>query len=189
MSAIVNASHLVVGLFALWVLYFFFWREHRIDTFRQGLFEIRDDLFDYAASGAIKLDDPAYTTLRDLSNGLIRFAHTLTFTRVLVVVLFGNPPRTNRMDLWMADIKTREPEVRDRLLKAHTQIVKISMLRVVAWSPLAWICLWASIVIGLLNSGSKIKVSRGPRKISAVLEQEVLEQGCLIEDDSCLAAV
>jgi hypothetical protein len=93
------------------------------------------------------------------------------------------------MDLWMADIKTREPEVRDRLLKAHTQIVKISMLRVVAWSPLAWICLWASIVIGLLNSGSKIKVSRGPRKISAVLEQEVLEQGCLIEDDSCLAAV
>ena len=35
MIAIINASHLVVGLFALWVLYFLCWREYRIDAYRQ----------------------------------------------------------------------------------------------------------------------------------------------------------
>ena len=44
MSAIVNGSHLVIGLFALWFLYFFCWHEHRIDAYRQRLFGVRDDL-------------------------------------------------------------------------------------------------------------------------------------------------
>ncbi|MGA7695542.1 MAG: hypothetical protein WCA76_10960, partial [Candidatus Sulfotelmatobacter sp.] len=160
MSAIVNASHLVIGLFALWFLYFFCWREHRIDTYRQRLFGVRDNLFDYAASEAIRFDDPAYTTLRDLSNGLIRFAHTLTFTRVCALAFLGAPPRTNRMELWMADVQTRSPEVRDRLLKAHEEIKRASLWHVLAWSPLAWICVLVAVVITFLNIRVKIQVVR-----------------------------
>jgi hypothetical protein len=189
MSAIVNASHLVIGLFALWFLYFFCWREHRIDTYRQRLFGVRDELFDYAASGAVGFDDPAYATLRDLSNGLIRFAHRLTFTRVWTIGLLGNLPRTNRMEAWMADVKTRPPEVRDRLLKAHEQIANASLWHVLAWSPLGWICVFVAVVIRLLKIRVKVEVVRGPREISAVLEQEALEQSSLAEDDGCLAAV
>ena len=189
MITIVNASHLVVGLFALWCLYFFCWHEHRIDTYRQRLFGVRDDLFDFAASGGIKFDDPAYTTLRDLSNGLIRFAHRLTFTRVWAIVLFGNFSRSNRMEAWMADVKSRPEAVRGKLLKAHEQIAHASLWHVVAWSPLAWICLLVALFVGLLKVRVRMKVVQGPRDISAVLEQEALEQSSLVEDDSCLAAV
>ena len=189
MSIIVNASHLVISLFALWFLYFYCWREHRIDTYRQRLFSVRDGLFDYAASGAISFDDPAYTTLRDLSNGLIRFAHRLTFTRVLIIWFFGRFSPTNRMEAWMGDVKSRPAEVRDRLVKAHEQIAKASLLHVVAWSPLAWICVLVGLVSRLLRIGLRIEIVHAPKEISAVLEQEALEQSSLVDDDGCLAAV
>jgi hypothetical protein len=190
MNAIVSALHLMISLFALWFLYFFCWREHRIDTYRQRLFAIRDELFDYAASGAIKFDDPAYTTLRDLSNGLIRFAHRMTFTRVLANWFFGKVPRTNHMETWMVDVNNRPAGVRDKLLKAHTQIANASVFYVVAWSPFAWIYVLCGVVSRLLRVGLSIKIGHTPRELSSVLEQEALEQSSLNEDDErCLAAV
>jgi hypothetical protein len=188
MSAILSTSHLVIGLFALWFLYFVCWREHRIDTYRQRLFSVRDSLFDYAATGTVRFDDPAYTTLRDLSNGLIRFGHRLTFTRVWALAFFGNLSSTNRMETWTADIQTRSPEVRDRLLKAHEEIKKASLWHVLGWSPLAWIFILVTLLTSFLKLRVKVEV-RVPRDISAVLEQEALEQSSLVDDDSCLAAV
>jgi len=189
MNEIVSTAHLAIGLFSLWFLYFFGWREHRIDAYRQGVFAVRDELFDFAASGAIRFDDPAYTTLRDLSNGLIRYAHRLTFTRVWVVACSNVLPPTTRMEKWMEEVQGRPRDVRDKLLKAHEAIAKASLRHVVAWSPVAWFFLLASVVVNLLRLRVKIEVARGPEKISAVLEEEALEQSSLIDDDSCLAAV
>lgn len=194
MSAIVSASHLVVGLFALWFLYFFCWREYRIDSFRQHLFGVRDDIFDFAASGGIAFDDPAYTTLRDLSNALIRFAHKLTFTRALVILLFGKLTTTDRMKDWKRDVESRPEEVRSKLLKAHDQIALATAHFVMAWSPLGWVCVLIAGTIGVLVSvfklRLKVQVVRGSKGISNVLEQEALEQSSLVgEDGSYLAAV
>lgn len=187
MSAIVNSSHLVISLFALWFLYFYCWREHRIDAYRQRLFAIRDGLFDFAASGAIGFDDPAYTTLRSVSNGLIRFGHRLTFSRVLIVACLSDVS-SNRMERWMEDVKKRPPEVRDRLLKAHGEIARASLLHVLAWSPLAWVCILVGIVIAVLRIPTKIRV-KSPKDISAVLEQEALDQSSMIDEESCLATI
>ncbi|MGE5052907.1 MAG: hypothetical protein ACM3WP_01980 [Acidobacteriota bacterium] len=189
MSEIVNSFHLAIGLFALWFLYFVCWREHRVDTYRQRLFAMRDDLFDYAASGAIRFDDPAYTTLRDLTNGLIRFGHRLTFTRVWAVALLGNLPQTNRMEHWVVDVNKRSPQVREKLLKAHEEIKRASLWHLLAWSPAAWIFLLVTFMIRVLSLRLTVKAVHVPRDISAVLEQEALEQSSLVEDDSCLAAV
>jgi hypothetical protein len=189
MSAIVTSSHLAIGLFALWFLYFVCWREHRIDTYRQRLFEVRDDLFDFAASGAIKFSDPAYVTLRDLSNGLIRFGHRLNFTRIVAIALFGGIPDSSRMQAWEVDVKTRPAAVRDKLLKAHAEIRKASLWHVLAWSPLAWVCTLVTIAIGILRVRVKITVVRVPRDIPTVLEAEALEQSSLPEEEGCLATV
>ena len=189
MSAIINASHLAIGLFALWFLYFFCWREHRVDTYRQRLFAVRDDLFDYAASGAVGFDDPAYTTLRDLSNGLIRFAHRLTFVRVEAIVLLGSLSSTDRMEAWMEDVKRRPPEMRDKLMRAHEAIRSASLWHVLAWSPLAWLFILAAVVIRILKLRVTVRVVSEPKEISKVLEQEALDQSALADDDGCLAAV
>jgi hypothetical protein len=170
-------------------LYFFCWHEHRIDTYRQRLFGVRDDLFDFAASGGIKFDDPAYTTLRDLSNGLIRFAHRLTFTRVWAIVLFGNFSRSNRMEAWMADVKSRPEAVRGQAFESpRTDRSRLTMARC-RMVTARLICLLVALFVGLLKVRVRMKVVQGPRDISAVLEQEALEQSSLVEDDSCLAAV
>jgi hypothetical protein len=87
MSEITNALHLAVGLFTVWFLYFVCWREHRVDAFRQHMFSLRDDLFDYAQSGAVSLN-PAYTPLRNVANGMIRYAHRMNFSRVLAILIF-----------------------------------------------------------------------------------------------------
>src|SRR6266487_2284230 len=79
--------HSGVGLLLLWVLIFHFWRQYRLDVFRERLFEIRAELFDYAAKGEVRFDDPAYARLRVVMNGMIRFAHKFTFTRVAIVFL------------------------------------------------------------------------------------------------------
>src|SRR5260370_14413210 len=58
------------------------WAGARLDSFRQEMFIIRDELFDYAASGRISFNDPAYRLLRQLMNGFIRYGHQLTFFRL-----------------------------------------------------------------------------------------------------------
>ena len=175
MSGIANALHLGVGLFAIWFLYFVCWREHRVDAFRQHMFSLRDDLFDYALSGGIAFNDPAYTTLRNVSNGLIRYAHQLNVSRVLAILMFGNLPETNRMEEWKRDVETRPKEVRDKLLGTHSEIGKALFWHIVPWSPLAWVC----VVL-------RIKFVRRPQEISAVLEEDALEQRAV--DEECLVA-
>ena len=189
MSAIITASHLAIGLFALWFWYVICWREHRVDTFRQRLFEVRDDLFDFAASGAIGFDDPAYIILRDLCNGMIRFGHRMNFTRIVAVAWFGGLPKLNPMEAWEADVKTRPHDVRDKLLETYATITKASVWRVLGWSPLAWLFVVVRIISGVAKVGVSIRVVKVPRDISTVLEKEALEQNSLPEDESCLASV
>jgi hypothetical protein len=65
----------LLGAFAFWHLGV---RKNLLDTYRQGLFELRDELFDYAAVGKIAFDDEAYRYLRRRINVMSRFAHRLT---------------------------------------------------------------------------------------------------------------
>jgi hypothetical protein len=78
---------LALSLLVLWVLAFGCWRPYRADQLRQELFGLRDQLFDYAAGGGVSFDHPAYTRLRTTLNGMIRFAHRVTFLRLCLNVL------------------------------------------------------------------------------------------------------
>ena len=83
-----TSQHLVMiigsclTLILLIVLLFKLWPTQRVDIFRQEMFQLRDELFDFAMQGEVGFDDPAYTLLRQLMNGFIRYAHNLTPFRV-----------------------------------------------------------------------------------------------------------
>lgn len=78
-------------------LFFWLWRDYRLDSFRQQLFRIRDDLFDLAADGVVPFDSPAYKMLRDAINSNIRFGHRLGFLEMLVFsALTRNDPCRKR---------------------------------------------------------------------------------------------
>lgn len=86
----------LLSLILLVILIFWLWPAQRIDLFRQQMFAIRDELWDFAGADTVSFDDPAYTLLRQLMNGLIRYAHNLTPYRILLSFLqwkyvFGAP--------------------------------------------------------------------------------------------------
>ena len=76
-----------ISLFGIYGIVFWLYRDYRIDTFRQSMFSIRDELFDFAANGNIDFNHPAYTQLRELINGYIRFGHQV---RILPLSLFNS---------------------------------------------------------------------------------------------------
>ena len=67
-----------------WIAIFVFWRNYRIDKFRDQLFALRNELFDYAAQGGVSFDEPAYGILRNTMNGLLRYAERISFTHAIL---------------------------------------------------------------------------------------------------------
>lgn len=83
MIAITDFLSFALALIGLWVLFFWFYRDYRIDRFRQHIFALRDELFDYAAAGHIAFDHPSYVYVRRNLNGMLRFGHHLTLSWLL----------------------------------------------------------------------------------------------------------
>ena len=67
-------------------LYFIEYRTYRVDHTRQRLFKVRDDLFKKAEEGIVPFDSRAYGIARTTLNGMIRFAHDLSFLRILIIL-------------------------------------------------------------------------------------------------------
>lgn len=72
--------------FLAWLL-LSLWPAQRVDLFRQQLFALRDEVFDFAADGKIAFNSPAYVLLRQLLNGFIRYAHNVTPFRITLSFL------------------------------------------------------------------------------------------------------
>ncbi len=147
-------------LIAILVLLLWFWPAARLDQFRQGMFEIRDELFDYGASGRIKFDDPAYRLLRQLMNGFIRYAHQLTFFRVLMMSLMWmnleDKPKMEWSEKWNNAIKRIESEqVRNDLSEFHNRVCSLVLQRIVTGSPSLLVMVLLAIVVSLCQVGLK----------------------------------
>ena len=78
---------LLITLAALWAFAVFFWRRHAVEKFRQDMFALRDSLFDLAdenRDSEFTFGRPAYEEFRKELNGIIRFAHRISFARAMV---------------------------------------------------------------------------------------------------------
>ena len=118
LSVIVQST---LTLILLAFIMFVWWPEQRVDLFRQQMFALRDELFDFAMGGNIGFDDPAYLRLRDLMNGFIRYAHNVTPYRTLMSFLrwkyTAGEPVSEWSVLWEQALK----EVLDQDTKAKLQ--------------------------------------------------------------------
>jgi hypothetical protein len=85
---LLNNLFWLIAILVLWVAYYWLYRDYALDLFRQRMFALRDDLFDFAADGKIAFDHPAYTTLRTTMNGYVRFGHRLRFFDVFLMYVF-----------------------------------------------------------------------------------------------------
>lgn len=75
------------ALLLLWVFIVVFWKDYCLDVFRQHLFTLRDEMFDWAGQRNISFKDPAYRMLRYRMNQTIRYAHEFTLTRLVLSII------------------------------------------------------------------------------------------------------
>ena len=134
------ALHLGFALLLLWGLTFFCWRELRLDSLRDSLFALRYRLFIYAASNRIPFDHPTYKILRELINGMIRFAHKLSFGRLFVAVLAEHtrpdPRWTDAMEHWRGAVEKLPKDSRDTLISIHDDMFRIVIKHMAVGNPI-----------------------------------------------------
>jgi len=144
MNAAYEAIVSCAGLFACWVLWFYFFREYRIDRFRNNLFGFRDDLFNLAVAGEIEFQNPAYVQLRDLLNGMIRFAHRANSYNVFLAVRFRGdiPEEATLYHRWKTSLEKLPPKTAEKLEKIHERMLLTVTSQIISGS----VCLSAMSV-------------------------------------------
>lgn len=116
----------------LFLLFFTYgpWQRHCEDWARQRLFEIRAELFDFAADRNLRFSDPSYIYLRDLINDLIRFTHEIKFSRLISILLFYNKKGNFSKDMIGSSYGIDDLDYIDSLeQKAARVVLKLILLR------------------------------------------------------------
>jgi hypothetical protein len=161
----------------------------RLDCFRQNMFAVRDDLFDYAAAGNISFDDPAYVLLRHQMNGMIRYGHQLTVFRVLVTSVMRSLSREGQIYLWhdswekaLGNLKS--DAVRQQLRLFHNRSAAIAAKHLLSGSVVMWFALLVTALwlflrgaaLGarqLIYAAARTILSTGPMNQRTIEEEAV----------------
>src|SRR5260370_1940014 len=126
------------------------WSCLRLDEFRQAMFIVRDELFDFALAGRIDFGDPAYRLLRHEVNGFIRYAHQLTFFRLVCTLLYwkgqGEQPAVTWATRWEAALQHTSPEIAQELKQFHSRALALVIKRLVTGSPALMLVLTMTIL-------------------------------------------
>jgi len=140
LSSLAAALHLFVGIILVGILWYR-WRTYRVDAARQQLFALRDELFDYARQGEISFDHFAYTFLRLRINGMIRFAHRVSFARLLISLAFfrfsGRPEFIDKQhQAWIESLQDVPGSIRKKLRRVDAEMSVLLLQHMVLRSPL-----------------------------------------------------
>jgi hypothetical protein len=151
-------------------------RAYQRDAFRQKAFAIRDRLFDYAASGHVAFNDPAYWELRLNMNRVIQYSHRLNFGEAMLPLIIGrhlkqSPSPAPSYTHWVTAMDRQPSEVRAELVKIHREFQRAMVLHLFATTPLAWIWAVPFILMGTLKDALSQLVAR-----AWIIEEEALRE-------------
>lgn len=154
------------------VLVFSLLPTHTLVSFRQKMFELRDELFDYAAAGKIGFNDPAYRLLRQSMNGFIRYAHRLTFFSLCITLLKiwtgGEKLSFDWQHKWQRALENvKDDVVRKKMEELHLRETQLVAFHVVGRSP-ALINFLALLIVAIL-------IQRGLRNLKQLVAETSLK--------------
>jgi hypothetical protein len=155
--AVVTQSAILLA--GVWIVLFWLWPAVRLDCFRQRMFEVRDELFDYAASGKIAFEHPAYRLLRQSMNGFIRYGHKVSFCQFIMTWLTWKAMEGSESfkweKKWQAALATLSNETRSDLLQFQQRSTAYVTERIVLGSPVLVLSLLISVIAVLCHMGWK----------------------------------
>ena len=151
-----TAVFTTLSLIGLWILFFWLYRDYRVDLFRQRMFELRDELFELGRAGEIAFHHQAYGLLRTTINGYIRFAHRMSFLSVVLVLrdskaLMASLPATPFARLPKA-LETVDASVREKLQSIVSRMHFAVLDQLVLTSATMWIILVPVALVLLMKA-------------------------------------
>ena len=184
-----------IGLFLIWYLCSFCFREYLIDSFREALFALRDELFNYAASVDLPFDDERHMALRNFINTTIRFSHKLTFFRVVLSQVskteYPEMYKSDPMQRWVKSLDDLPKEQRERLLSLQARLLRTAVIQMTWRSPFL-IPVVIFYKLGTLASEATFRPLKrlAYQKIQlGLMEQQAEEEGTRSDTRRQLAAV
>jgi len=173
---IILALKSALGLLFIWLFVFFLWKDYCLDAFREDAFELRDELFLYAADGNVGFDNSAYKMLRQRINVSLRYAHAFTLARFVLAIVILSGVRNPESAAWEEALASLPCDVQKRL----TQYRNTFVLTVLNYITLRSFFLYIVVLLAMLFRGFKELAKRYilPKVVVGVerLESEALEE-------------
>lgn len=144
MAAFVSLFSLA-GLLVLLRLY----RDYTVDRFRQEMFALRDEVFDFAASGGIAFRHPAYGTLRLTMNGFVRWADRLRLMDVVFLRLMSRRDvgENTKFDAdWERALDSLDDTSRRRMNEFRDRMHQVLIAHLLRRAPVVFATLIVSVV-------------------------------------------
>ena len=116
----VSILQVFLGVGLVGFAYAHMYRKTRTDRYREDLFTLRDALFDYMWENRVPFDLPAYRLTRQLLNGAIRAADSVSLWSLLLVAVFV------RRQQWHEDrLSVALDAIPDPALRSHFRDVRV----------------------------------------------------------------
>jgi len=152
-----------------------------VAALRQDIFELRRELFLLMAHGEIECTHPAYTRVRALLNGLLRFAERVTFMDFIVVYFAwfkAGRPREG-YDTVQAAIMASAPS--EKLLRIQNRVGQLVIKHAIFTSPVAWaalgIIIVAVAVLWIARGGPFDGIARRISARGEIIAEELVRDG------------
>lgn len=173
------------GLLMLWLVTYYGWRPYRIDKVRNELFALRNELFDYAADGGVSLSNTAYRMLRDRVNALIRYAHIITVTRLLIFMAADrychNEFAESRHQKYLAEVSSLPDPAQAKLRDINDRVAKILARKLVIGSPLLLVVMTIYLLPVIIRKVLRIAPHEDTRlRVARELHVELIEEQAVL---------
>lgn len=145
---------------SLWWLFAFAYCKYRLDVVRQRLFAIRDSLFQESAQRNL-FDQEAYVITRTTLNGMIRFAHEMSLSRIFFILMLRHWARPqddakNYIGRLMSSLEPLSIDDRKLIMKSHADAHIAFMVHIAKTSIVFWpIALIVPPILSLFHLASR----------------------------------
>jgi hypothetical protein len=125
-------NEIYILIFLLGLTTFFVWlhyyKKFQLDSYRQDIFKIRDDLFVYAAEGNIPFNHEAYKMVRGYLNGSIRFAERFSLLRIVIMKIEFKEHKPHFQKVFDSKLKGLSQEQIFKINSALDKVVNRTLL-------------------------------------------------------------
>jgi len=141
-------------------------------------------VFESARAGNISFKHPAYRLLRQSANGFIRYAHRLTFYRIVTTIIvwkiIGHTPELVWTNQWDKALTSLDEKTKSDLIRYHERLFMLIIKRLVLGSPLLIALLVVTAIttsfkVGLTSIREAFKAS-AKTAVAAVIDTRLLEE-------------